>query len=76
MQPSNLNPQGWLRRPEDVIFAKQSLPCESKNHNIAVFAPGNLRKDFSKTVFLLPIRLRIVVLSKIDYSTTKTNRSQ
>ena len=28
--PSTFNPQGWLRHPEDAIFAKQSLPCESK----------------------------------------------
>ena len=46
--PSTFNPQGWLRHPEDAIFAKQSLPCESKNRFRSVFAPGNFRRSFSK----------------------------
>ena len=34
-----------------AIFVKQSLPCESKNRYLTVFAPGNLRRDFSKNCY-------------------------
>ena len=32
--------RGGFAAPRTAIFAKQSLPCESKNHFLAVFAPG------------------------------------
>ena len=69
-------PQASQPSPEDVIFAKQSLPCESKNHNIAVFAPGNSRRNFSKNCFPvahLPVDCRF---EQIDYSVDITNRSK